>query len=200
MTPLIILLIILTALLGTSVILNFMYQKKLKYWTNEWRKWRKEKDKYPWPIAFHTVDIALWRPIFEDKEENPKIIGYEVCMGQKSDELGSGLYRFPGGFVDPTDQSAEAAALRELGEEVPKIDVDPNPQYITSMLTNDKRYRNSRDKILTSFYKIQFISGHIKPGDDLAAVEWIKVDENSFEKINPIHLALFISLIKSLNA
>lgn len=159
------------------------------------RKFLKEKKKYPWPIAFHTVDIALWR-MRESKSVTSSEVLFEVCMGQKPDEVGTGLYRFPGGFVDPTDQSAEAAALRECREEIVGPEIDLYPKYITSMLTNDKRYRNSRDKILTSFYKIQYIYGVTRAGDDLAEVCWLPISEESLEKINPIHKKLFQTLIE----
>lgn len=156
-----------------------------------------EKKKYPHSIAFHTVDIALYRNIRGpvDSNGNIEIIGYEVCMGQKPKEVETGLWRFPGGFVDPTDRSAEAAALRECREEVIGPEIDLYPKYITSMLTDDYRYRESRDKILTSFYKIKYIYGVVRAGDDLAAVCWLPINESSLPKINPIHIDLFYALI-----
>lgn len=160
-------------------------------------KFLKEKKKYPWPIAFHTVDIALYRIAVAPTPLSFPI--YEVCLGQKPDETRTGLWRFPGGFVDPTDNSAEAAALRECREEVLGVEIDHFPKYITSMLTNDKRYRMSRDKILTSFYKIQYIFGAVKPGDDIAEVKWFTVDETTLEFVNPIHKQLFKALIEDLN-
>lgn len=151
---------------------------------------KKEQRKYPYPIAFHTVDIALYKKVTANEG-----YAYMVCMGQKKKELGTGLWRFPGGFVDPTDKSAEAAVLRECGEEVEGIINDGQPKYITSMLTNDERYRTSRDKILTTFYKVPYITGTITPGDDLAAVQWMPIDERTLEFINPIHKELFVALI-----
>lgn len=156
---------------------------------------KKEKAKYPYPIAFHTVDIALYNEVYGS---DGITYTHYVCMGQKPNEVASGLWRFPGGFVDPTDQSAEAAALRECREEVIGPEIDLYPKYITSMLTNDKRYRESRDKILTSFYKVKYIYGPIKAGDDLAEVCWLEVHESSLEKINPIHRKLFEALIHDL--
>lgn len=173
-------------MLGWQSALAITYYERLK----------KEKEKYPYPIAFHTVDIALYR---EAMSEDGKVIGRYVVMGQKPSEKGSGLWRFPGGFVDPTDASAEAAALRECREEVLGPEIDLYPEYITSMLTNDPRYRTSRDKILTSFYKIKYIYGVIRAGDDLAAggVCWMPIDESSLDKVNPIHRGLFESLIQN---
>lgn len=168
----------------------------LFFWWNTEIHLEKERNKYPWPIAFHTVDVALYREVFAlDKKT---IIGYEVCMGQKPNEVGTELWRFPGGFVDPLlDKSAEDAARRECLEEVKNVEIDKTPIYITSMMTNDYRYRESRNKIITSFYKIKYIYGHPVAGDDLAEVCWLSINELSLEKVNPIHKELFENLIKT---
>ncbi len=188
-TPIIILLIILTAIAAAAAAtaIAFIYYERTNYWHLQWLK---ESLKHPYPIAYHTVDIALFRL----ERVGAHITAY-VVMGQKPKEVGTGLWRFPGGFVDPTDLSAEAAVLRECREEVNGPEIDLYPKYITSMLTNDERYRESRDKILTSFYKVQYIYGPIKAGDDLAEVCWMPIDESSLEKINPIHKKLFEALI-----
>lgn len=188
MSPLLLsFLILLTAVGATSTAIGLIY----------YEKWKTETKKYPWPIAFHTVDVALYREVFAPNGKD--ILGYEVCMGQKPNEVGTGVWRFPGGFVDPTDLSAEMAVIRECREEVIGPELDPYPVYITSIKTNDYRYRDSRDKIITSFYKIKYVFGPIKAGDDLAEVCWMPVNETSLEKINPIHHYLFLALITNLN-
>jgi ADP-ribose pyrophosphatase YjhB (NUDIX family) len=147
-----------------------------------------EQAKYPHPVAFHTVDMALVK-------EDGKI--WQVAMGQKPYEVTSGLWRFPGGFVDPVlDDSAEAAAIRELNEEMIGNCIIGDPRYLMSMRTNDPRYRDRVDKIITTLFFIPYRHGDIKAGDDLAACSWIDVDVKSLDQINPIHKKLFEVLIR----
>jgi ADP-ribose pyrophosphatase YjhB (NUDIX family) len=143
---------------------------------------------YPYPVAFHTVDMAC---VKEDKDGN-----WQVALGQKSYELTTGLWRFPGGFVDPEkDNSAEDAASRELDEEVPGVKTTA-PRYIGSLKTNDTRYRERKDKIITSFFVMNHLYGELQAGDDLAAVKWMPVSIEHLVDVNPIHQKLFMDLIR----
>lgn len=141
-----------------------------------------------YPNAFPCVDIA----VVKDSQED----GRSLLLCRKIDEK---LYRFPGGFVDPQDKSYESAARRELTEEVGSLEVS-NPEYVTSMQVDDWRYRNSKNKIIASLFKFQFIYGSPKAQDDICEVKWFKINEleNNLELIVVEHRPLMEALLKKL--
>jgi len=112
--------------------------------------------------VYPTVDIALFR--------NNKT---EILLGRKTID---NKWRLLGGFSDPTDDSYEAAAKRELTEECGEIDNTPM-QYEGSFRVNDWRYRNEEDKIITTMFSCDFVSGSPKGSDDIAEVKWFSLRE-----------------------
>jgi bifunctional NMN adenylyltransferase/nudix hydrolase len=140
-----------------------------------------------YPNAFPCVDIAL---VKESEEE-----GTLILLCKKPDES---LYRFPGGFVDPQDNSYESAARREAYEELGVNIEIANPQYITSLRVDDWRYRKSKNKIITSLFKFDFLYGIPKAQDDISEVKWIKVENINLDLIVKEHKPLMESLIKKL--
>src|SRR3989344_9430317 len=115
------------------------------------------------PITYPTVDIA----VVDDQRKNILLVGRTRELGQ---------LRFPGGFADPSDETYEASALRELGEEIPTITVH-NLSYIGSSRIDDYRYRGSPDSIKTLFFLANFRSGVPKAGDDVDVVAWVLIDD-----------------------
>lgn len=93
------------------------------------------------PHAFLAVDMALCR----------MINSIDVLLIQRRD---SGIWCFPGGFVDPTDMSSECACARELAEEVGLRDTTPW-KYVGSALIDDWRYRWTTNKVMSQFYVSQ---------------------------------------------
>ena len=120
------------------------------------------------PIAYHTVDIAILKKLNHLSTE-PTTPETHLLLIQKPNETS---WRFPGGFVDPSDNSAEHAAIREAHEEVGRELELSKPQYITSVKIDDPRYKNSPHKIITSFYVVNYLWGKEKAGDDAEKAEW----------------------------
>jgi bifunctional NMN adenylyltransferase/nudix hydrolase len=100
-----------------------------------------------YPHAYPTVDIACFK--------DSRVSGSDVLLIQRAD---TGRWCFPGGFVDPTDINLEAAAKRELQEEVGLV-IESGLHYVGSHLINDWRYRGTRDKIMTSFFMGKTLGG-----------------------------------------
>lgn len=137
-----------------------------------------------YPVAFHTVDMAIVR-VHEGR--------FQLLLIQKKKEVEAGLkvWRFPGGFVDPADASAEAAALRE-GKEETHMEFNSELLYIGSSKVDDDRYRNSDHKVITSFFRLNWKSGEDGLGfDDVASTKWFDIDQISDEIKNPVHTPLF---------
>ena len=105
------------------------------------------------PTSFQTVDIVV-----RD--------GHRFLFGRKAFEE---QYRFIGGFVDPTDESLEMAAMREVEEEAGSIlcNAARDLVYLGSFRVDDWRYRTETDKICTSLFLAEYGGGRPAPHDDL---------------------------------
>ena len=112
--------------------------------------------------VYPTVDVVVFR--------NNRS---ELLLGKKAI---NGKWRFVGGFADPTDESYEQAAKRELGEECGNLQVT-DMRYETSMKIDDWRYRSEADKIITTLFSCDYIAGEATASDDIAEVGWFKISE-----------------------
>lgn len=144
--------------------------------SNDFRQGIMYAEQRRFPMVYSTVDIAIVDPTAQ-----------YVLLGRKKDEK---LWRFPGGFVDPTDVSKEAAWCRELSEEVP-FGVESylsEIEYICSNIVPDCRY-TGRDKIMTTMFGavVEFKIDELEAGDDLAEVQLFKIDESLFDKMTDDH-------------
>jgi bifunctional NMN adenylyltransferase/nudix hydrolase len=139
-----------------------------------------------YPKVYPTVDIA----IYNDKGN--------VLLGRKPNET---LFRFIGGFVDPNDSCLEEAALREAQEETAFL---PNSwgsrveqlNYVCSQKMEDWRYRNTGDTIHTTLFAVRHSGGLLKPGDDIAEINWFKISELNQTPFMPVHEGLKTSFIR----
>jgi bifunctional NMN adenylyltransferase/nudix hydrolase len=135
------------------------------------------------PTSFQTVDVAI---LSED--------GQKVLLGRKPNEQ---QFRFPGGFAEPTSESLEGDARREVMEET-AVEIS-EPQYVGSVLVNDWRFRGEADKIKTVLFKAKYIFGHPTPGDDLEEVRWFDLAGVSDGDLVPAHRPLMAMLWTNLN-
>jgi len=129
--------------------------------------------------VFQTVDLAIYQ-----KEED----GITILMGNR------GGWRFFGGFVDPSDNSLEEAAIREGLEEV-DVDFDRNLKYIGSSYIEDFRYKRPDEIIMTAFFCAQYTFGAATPKEEFNEVEWIDLSWDSLRIIYPNHKKLFEMLL-----
>ncbi|SKC60770.1 NUDIX domain-containing protein [Ohtaekwangia koreensis] len=114
-----------------------------------------------YPKVYPTVDIA----VFQNERT-------EILLGRKDID---NKWRLLGGFSDPTDDSFEAAAARELREECGDIVTTPM-EYEGSFRVADWRYKNETDKIITTLFSTDYISGFPQGSDDIAEVKWFTLD------------------------
>jgi bifunctional NMN adenylyltransferase/nudix hydrolase len=97
----------------------------------------------------------------------------ELLLGKKNID---GLWRLPGGFVDPDDTSYEAAANRELKEETGLV-LETSLTFEQSFKVDDWRYRYEQDKIITTLFSAEIVRGDSAASDDLAEVKWFALAE-----------------------
>ncbi len=137
-----------------------------------------------YPIVFSTVDVAVM-----DGNRS------HLWLGQKHED--NGRWRFVGGFVDPTDTSRAAAAIREAEEELGGIRLD-NPTYVGSLQVNDFRYRDEADSIMTDLFIVTHTWGQATASDDLDAIGWFPLSQLP-ELLIPCHQPLGALLLRHLS-
>lgn len=152
--------------------------------SNDFRQGIMFAEQRRFPLVYSTVDIALVNPTCDF-----------VLLGRKPNEK---KWRFPGGFVDPTDASKEDAWYRELSEEVPEgVEGLSDIEYVKSGIIPDCRYPG-RDKIMTTMFAsiAHFQVDNLKAGDDLCEVKLFKIDDNLFDIITEDHHAMLESFME----
>jgi bifunctional NMN adenylyltransferase/nudix hydrolase len=142
-------------------------------------------------VTYPTVDVAIV------KYEGEKPV--ELVLARKKSDP-SGMWRFPGGFVDPTkDKNLELAAAREAQEEIGCGMSEP--RYVGSTIVDDWRYRKDVDKIMTTLFHVQYLYGTIEGKDDLAGGEakFFNIRKIDINIVMPAHRPLVHMLSKHLN-
>lgn len=135
------------------------------------------------PTVYPTVDIAVVK-------YDSGTCDHQLLLGRKE---GSDKYCFIGGFVDPTDDSKEMAAARELSEEVNYMDVH-EIKYISSHKIDDPRYRGTKDGIMTSLFAAYYLSGTPVAADDICEVKWFDIKGFDINQLSEYHHVLFKAL------
>ncbi len=146
-------------------------------------KTKKMENKFA--IAYHTVDIIPYTFISDTE--------VKILLGQKPNSV---KYVTIGGFLDPTDDSAEMGAIRELNEEAGFSVELALLKYVGSAKIDDPRYKESTDKIITSLFCVEVpfsVLYNSKAGDDIQAVELFNLHNlkgSEFEIISDHHKIL----------
>jgi 8-oxo-dGTP diphosphatase len=123
---------------------------------------------YQFPRMVLTVDAVVFA-VGEDG-------GWNVLLIQRKKPPFEGQWAFPGGHVDPEDQSVEQAAARELLEETElNIPVDEFDQLKVYSAPN----RDPRDRVISVAHVVML---HRKPppvkgADDAAEARWFPLHE-----------------------
>lgn len=156
-------------------------------WTHDFRAGAIYSQYHKFPRVVPTVDIAIVD--FGDNPHNPVVL-----LGSKF----PGDLRFPGGFVDPGDESLEMAARRELSEEVKGMAVPWPLKFVGSTKIDSWRYAEGTDTIMTSLFFGTYGWGRPEAADDLANCEWYPMNKDTFKKISKEHKTLYRMLAKFL--
>jgi bifunctional NMN adenylyltransferase/nudix hydrolase len=116
------------------------------------------------PTAYQAVDAAIIDP-----STNRLLLARKKIDGD--------LFRFVGGFVDPSDQRMdhlEISTSREVREET-GLEVG-FPKYVCSMAVDDWRYRSENDSITTALFECVYTFGRPEPMDDIDELKWFDFD------------------------
>jgi len=117
----------------------------------------------------------------------------KVLLGRKKGEPG---WRFPGGQIDPTDDSLEFAAKRELYEET-SLTCEGSIIYLESFLIGDWRNVGTGMGIFTALFLATGIMGSPRAKDDLDEVKWFSLDTINYGLVVSEHVPLFRSLLEN---
>lgn len=135
------------------------------------------------PTAYATVDIAVINNTMGSEGRGIVLKKQELLLGRKP---GRTQFCFIGGFVDSSDESLEAAAWRELNEEVKAIQTH-EVKYIGSTKVDDFRYRGTKDGIITSLFVTYKLGGGEMAADDLEEVKWFDLANFDMSVLSEYH-------------
>jgi bifunctional NMN adenylyltransferase/nudix hydrolase len=116
------------------------------------------------PSVKATVDVVI--------THTPEKGLMKFLLGRKP---GEPLWRFIGGFAEPTTPSYEFDAAREAKEET-GLDVT-NVQFIGSALIPDWRWKGEPDQIKTLVFSAESDNLNAKADDDIAELAWFTIDK-----------------------
>lgn len=131
-----------------------------------------------YPRLHMTVDIAV-------------VKGNKVLLGRKQE--GGGLH-FPGGFVDPSDESLELAAVRELDEETKITGFGADAlRYVGSFQVTDWRYTKD-ERIVTALFVVNHTWGNPENTEELTDVAFYPINSSTLKLLYEPHRILWTAL------
>ena len=130
----------------------------------------KEDGKSKWESEFWHPAVTVDAVVFGYDEEER---GLSILLIERGEEPFKGSWALPGGFIRQTDESAEAAAYRELHEET---NVECN--YLKEFKTFSKIDRDPRERVITIAFLALVVKKNyqIKGGDDAKKAQWFSMD------------------------
>jgi bifunctional NMN adenylyltransferase/nudix hydrolase len=145
------------------------------------------------------VDIAMTRARSHAKDGRLDL----ALVRRNADH---GFWRFPGGFVEPSDASMAQAARRELAEET-GLGCESAPRFVSDRVIDDWRVRGSNAIIRSSLWHAWHSWGSIEAQsdfDDADGAEWAILDlvepESLRSRIVEEHRPFFDDLVAYLRA
>lgn len=143
------------------------------------------------PRVMPTVDIGVL-----SMNEGIGLDSHRILLIQRADTR---EWCLPGGFVDPKDQSFLGAAQRELSEEV-GIDLAVTGwSQVGTYPIGDWRYRQSRDRIITSLFRTYHQWGAPNISKEVSASRWL-VEREALHCVAPHHQVLVSEVFRCLNS
>jgi len=132
---------------------------------------KQESEKLPKKLrdhmSYHT-NVAILLTGLDRLGNRYVVLGERTSESNRlNDEAHGNQYCFPGGGMDPTDQSPEHAAIRELKEEV-NVDVDQITDAEITMIGGFAHKQTDQERDLTYFYLIDIGKHpiHVQASDD----------------------------------
>lgn len=120
------------------------------------------------------------KPLFKVNVSTVIVKDDRFLMVKRADdeEVFPGFWGIPGGTVELSDTSLEAALVRECEEEIGVKVVHPR------LISNDI-HSNGETGALYLVYQAQYDSGEPRPLDGTAEVKWLRVDEIRTLELTP---------------
>jgi hypothetical protein len=135
------------------------------------------------PIPYPAVDVA----VLDQSTCKVLLIG----LADERPKL-----RFPGVFFDMKmgDRSYEDAAIRCVEKELPGISAH-SPVAITSVIVPDRRYRQTKDGVITQVIRLTYEKGIACVKNDIIATRWVDWQKVGYI-ITPDHKPIYHALKK----
>ena len=124
-------------------------------------------------VYYHNIAAAV-AVIF--RREN------EILFAVRNIDPDKGKLDLPGGFIDP-DENAEAAACREINEEL-GLQITPSQlKYVTTQ-PNNYLYKEVPYRTMDIFYECPLeVPVSVKAEDEIKSLQWIPIPEIDLSKI-----------------